>query len=225
MKLFQVNHVDLLLVFDLPPGQLPVGKLDQHVEQGPQVVVATWQVFHIVHFVHFLCHLQDNFISLLLLLTHLLVLVRVDRGISDRSSEPCSCSGWPDLSKIIMFLFWFLKIENCKKIFIPPLRWHWCTDGQGQSRACRSVASSATFFIVKYLHCSDIYHAMVRNISIKLLQHMHVMVEYVFSSSLHPLIYLRSSAHGEVAWFHISGGNKIRFVIKVVVIIIIIINP
>ena len=41
MKLFKVNHVDLLLVFDLPPGQLPVGKLDQHVEQGPQVVVAT----------------------------------------------------------------------------------------------------------------------------------------------------------------------------------------
>ena len=200
MKLFKVNHVDLLLVFDLPPGQLPVGKLDQHVEQGPQVVVATWQVFHIVHFVHFLCHLQNNFIWLLLLLTHLLVLVRVDRGISDRSSEPCSCSGWPDLSKIMMidrfyffhfeswklqkdalddrpflFVFYFWKLKIAKSCFIPPLRWHWCTDGQGQSRACRSVASSATFFIVKHLQCSDIYHAMVRNISFKV-QNMHVKV-------------------------------------------------
>ena len=35
------------------------------------------------------------------------------------------------------------------------------------------------------------------------------------------MIYLRSSAHGEVAWFHISGGNNIRIVIKVDVTIIV----
>ena len=35
------------------------------------------------------------------------------------------------------------------------------------------------------------------------------------------MIYLRSSAHGEVAWFHISGGDNIRIVIKVDVTIIV----
>ena len=39
------NYSDLLLILDLPPRQLSVGKLNQHVEQRPQVVVASCNIF------------------------------------------------------------------------------------------------------------------------------------------------------------------------------------
>ena len=35
---------DLFLILDLPPWQLSIGKLNQHVEQRPQVIVPSCQI-------------------------------------------------------------------------------------------------------------------------------------------------------------------------------------
>ena len=48
------NYSDLLLILDLPPRQLSVGKLNQHVEQRPQVIVASCNILPQNH------HLQNQ---------------------------------------------------------------------------------------------------------------------------------------------------------------------
>ena len=111
---------------------------------------------------------QQTVVVLLLHQTNLTFKIKTVEKYQSCRPAPCPWSSWlagPEQENDDrLFLFWFLIFENCKKMFIPPLRWHWCTDEQGQSKA-----SSATFFIVKHLQCSVIYHhAMVRNISFKL---------------------------------------------------------
>ena len=71
MVIFLFHQSNLLLVLDLPPGQLTVRKLDQHVEQRPEIVVSP----------------------------HLLVLVSVDGGVSDGAPEAGSCAGGPHLAR------------------------------------------------------------------------------------------------------------------------------
>lgn len=72
------------LVFDLPPGQLAHQELHQHVEERPQVVMAT-------HLLHNHTTLGQGWVWLHAVtspwgLTHL-VLVRIDRSISNRPPE------------------------------------------------------------------------------------------------------------------------------------------
>ena len=46
MVIFLFHQANLLLVLDLPPGKLTVGKLHQHVEQRPKIIVATWNILN-----------------------------------------------------------------------------------------------------------------------------------------------------------------------------------